>query len=156
MVLKENLNQFSLRIKELMRENGEMSRTDLSHVAQCDLHSITLWLNGIYYPRLHTLILLSNYFHTTIDFLLGQTESDIFIRSDSPISFSSRLNELMHEQKFSRYALAKKLGTKTTTVSKWLNQVNMPETINLIKLSKIFDVSIEYLVGLSTNEYIGN
>ena len=62
----------------------------------------------------------------------------------------------MHEQKFSRYALAKKLGTKTITVSKWLNQVNMPETINLIKLSKIFNVSIENLVGLSTNEYIRN
>lgn len=44
MVFKENLNQFSLHIKELMRENGEMFRTDLSYVAQCDLHSITLYL----------------------------------------------------------------------------------------------------------------
>ena len=155
MVIKENLNPFSLRIKELMRER-EMSPTDLSHVAQCDLHSITLWLKGIYYPRLNTLIFLSNFFHTTIDFLLGQTESDIFIRSDSPVPFSTRLKKLMYEQKYSRYSLAKELGTKTTTVSNWLNQVNLPETINLTKLSKIFDVSLEYLVGLSTKEYIEN
>lgn len=151
-MIDNDKQNFIQRLCELMKEHNEMTPTDLARAARCDLHAVCRWLDGRFFPRFAHLITLTNFFSVSIDFLLGLTEDDSLSRLDVPVLFSERLAELMKETNLTRYALAKKLEIKITTISKWFEQINMPETQTLIKMSRIFNVTIEYLVGLTSNE----
>lgn len=62
---------------------------------------------------------------------------------------SQRLKELRKSENMSQVALAKLIGVAQSNVSDWENDVSRPEYENLIKIAKIFDVSTDYLLGLS-------
>ena len=62
--------------------------------------------------------------------------------------FCERLKELRIEKGFGQVELAKALGVSKGIISLWENGLREPKLSNLIGLSKIFDVSIDYLVGL--------
>lgn len=47
----------------------------------------------------------------------------------------------------SNYQIAKQLEIEQSTISKWLNKNQVPETSSLIKLSSILDCSVEFLLG---------
>lgn len=138
---------FVIRLKELMKEN-EMRPIDLARITHCDYHAVVNWLNGTYLPRYSSLLSLRNYFQVSIDFLLGLTEDATFVNSSIRVTFTTRLEELMLQMKLTKYALAKKLSIGQPTVSRWFTNGTIPETTTLIKLSELFGVSIEYLVGL--------
>ena len=61
--------------------------------------------------------------------------------------FSEKLYELRKEKGFSQEELAEKLNVARQTISKWENGTTNPDTNNLIELSKIFEISIDELVG---------
>ena len=61
--------------------------------------------------------------------------------------FSEKLYELRKEKRFSQEELAEKLNVARQTISKWENGTTNPDTNNLIELSKIFEISIDELVG---------
>lgn len=63
-------------------------------------------------------------------------------------TFSIRLRELRTEKKLSMKELAKQIGTTDGTISNWENNINEPKISYLIKLSKFFGVSTDYLLGL--------
>ena len=50
--------------------------------------------------------------------------------------------------------LSQKLGVTKQTVSNWENDNIQPSIDMLIKLSKIFNVSTDYLLGLTPSNYI--
>lgn len=63
-------------------------------------------------------------------------------------NFGERLRELRHEKGIGQVSLAKELGVGKSIISLWeLNECE-PTLSNLIKLSKFFDVTIDYLAGL--------
>ena len=45
------------------------------------------------------------------------------------------------------YAVAKALGVDAKAVSKWLTGKSVPETVNLIKLANLADLSVDELLG---------
>ena len=47
--------------------------------------------------------------------------------------------------------LASLIGTTEKTVSRYENDQSKPDTYNLIQLACIFDLSVDYLLGLSDN-----
>ena len=48
--------------------------------------------------------------------------------------------------------LADKLNVSRQTVSKWENGICMPDTEKLIQLSEIFNVSTDYILGISKDK----
>lgn len=62
--------------------------------------------------------------------------------------FCERLKALRLEKNLSQPELAKLINVSNGMISFWENGVNEPTITNLIKLSKLFDVSTDYLVGL--------
>lgn len=68
------------------------------------------------------------------------------------ILFARRLKELRKSEGMSQSLLASKIGVAQSNVSDWENDISRPEYENLIKLAKIFDVTTDYLLGLS-DEY---
>ncbi|MCL2861582.1 MAG: helix-turn-helix domain-containing protein [Firmicutes bacterium] len=63
--------------------------------------------------------------------------------------FVKRLNELIKERGITRYRLSKDLGVNKQTITFWVDGINEPKIFYLYKLSKYFDVSADYLLGLS-------
>lgn len=62
--------------------------------------------------------------------------------------FSERLKELRIEKNVGQIELAKAINVSKGIISLWENNLREPKLSNLVALSKFFDVSIDYLVGL--------
>ena len=59
-----------------------------------------------------------------------------------------RINELRLALGWSQVELAKRLNVSKQTVSNWENDNIQPSTEMLVRLSKIFNVATDYLLGL--------
>lgn len=70
------------------------------------------------------------------------------------IEFKDRLKELRKERGLSQKELAKNLGYKSrSTIAKIEKGIIFPTSQNLIGISKLFDVSTDYLLGISDRKY---
>ncbi|HIT73585.1 MAG TPA: helix-turn-helix transcriptional regulator, partial [Candidatus Fimicola cottocaccae] len=75
------------------------------------------------------------------------------------MEFKERLKQLRKENNCTAYKLAKYLNYGASAISNYENGRNEPSIDVLIKISKFFDVSIDYLVGKSNVknfEYLKN
>ena len=63
--------------------------------------------------------------------------------------FKDNLKMLRQEKGIGQVELKKKLGVSKGIISLWENGLREPNMSSLIQLSKFFNVSIDYLVGLS-------
>lgn len=63
--------------------------------------------------------------------------------------FGERLRELRHEKNIGQVELSISVGVSKGIVSMWENGLREPTMSNLIALAKYFDVTIDYLVGLT-------
>lgn len=59
------------------------------------------------------------------------------------------IKELRKEQNLTQTQLAKQLSTTQDTISLWELGKSFPDILSIIKLCKIFNVSADYLLGLS-------
>ena len=66
--------------------------------------------------------------------------------------FCERLKELRLEKNISTTKLAENVGVSDATISRWENGLRTPIIDNLVSLAKFFDVSADYLIGLSDFE----
>ena len=62
-------------------------------------------------------------------------------------SFKDRLSEIRQENNLTRAQLAKKLSVSVRLISYWENGQRECDFDMLIELSRLFDVSIDYLLG---------
>ena len=67
---------------------------------------------------------------------------------------SERIYELRMSFGWTQVQLAQKLGVTKQTVSNWENDNIQPSIDMLVKLSKIFNVSTDYLLGLTPTNSI--
>ena len=65
------------------------------------------------------------------------------------MNFNVRLKQLRQKNKLTQSELADILGLKPTAISNYESKRNEPSFDKLIALSKYFDVSCDYLLGLS-------
>lgn len=63
--------------------------------------------------------------------------------------FAERLRELRQEKGLSMKQLAKELNTTDAAISNWENEINEPKISYLKSIAVYFNVSTDYLLGLS-------
>ncbi len=63
--------------------------------------------------------------------------------------FSIRLNRLLQENGISKYQLAKDSGISKSVLSDYCNGKVQPTAEAIVIIAKYFDVSADYLLGLS-------
>lgn len=66
------------------------------------------------------------------------------------VDFKKRLHDLRVDSDMSQKELGEKLGLKGVTISKYEIGGVAPQMKTIIQLSRIFDVSTDYLLGLSS------
>lgn len=63
--------------------------------------------------------------------------------------FKNNLKLLRQEKDIGQVELAKKLGVSKGIISLWENGLREPSMSSLIEIAKFFNVSIDFLVGLT-------
>ena len=63
--------------------------------------------------------------------------------------FSYRLTVLLDEHNMSQTQLAKKVGTTNVTICRYINGVRIPRIDVASKIASVFNVSLDYLLGIS-------
>lgn len=63
--------------------------------------------------------------------------------------FGKTLKQLRTEQKLSQRQLGEKIGFCNQTISFWESGGREPDLDALVKISKYFEVSVDFLLGLS-------
>jgi transcriptional regulator with XRE-family HTH domain len=58
-----------------------------------------------------------------------------------------KIKELREEQQLTQRELAEKLGSAQRNISNWENGISEPDCDTIMKLSELFDVSIDELLG---------
>ncbi|MPN48655.1 hypothetical protein SDC9_196266 [bioreactor metagenome] len=67
----------------------------------------------------------------------------------SEMDFATRLYELRENANLKQIELAQKINLKSSAISKYEKGLTQPNIETLIKLSEIFSVSVDYLIGIS-------
>lgn len=68
--------------------------------------------------------------------------------------FGLRLRELREGQKLSQEQLGRKVDRSKSVISSYENNIKFPPAEILVKMAVIFNVSLDYLVGIDKNEMI--
>ena len=63
--------------------------------------------------------------------------------------FSERLKELRIEKQLSQKELAEKISTGQSSISAWERGEREPLAHQLIDLARVFECSVDYLLGIS-------
>lgn len=67
--------------------------------------------------------------------------------------FSSRVKELLVKKGISKTKMAELVGITPSTASRYLSLMRVPNAQVIYKISKVLEVSADYLLGLSDNPY---
>ena len=70
---------------------------------------------------------------------------------DDMNNFQERLTELLEDNNMSRLKLAKEINSTSTTINGYFNKDYFPTLEIAIRISKYFNISLDYLFGLSEN-----
>lgn len=148
-----SLESFSKELNNLMTLEG-ISKRSLALQTGLQRKSIINWISGRFYPRYDALLVLAKYFKVSTDFLLGIDSEDNLGRVNDvkpenlqPV-FKQRLNSLMNLNNMTAYRLSKEIKIGQSTITKWTRYDSMPEVDALIKLSQVFNVAVDYLLGI--------
>ncbi len=63
--------------------------------------------------------------------------------------FAERLTDLRKEKQLSQAMLARQLGVSSAVICYWETDRSEPTAVNIVKLAEFFDVSADYLLGLT-------
>ena len=70
--------------------------------------------------------------------------------------FSDRLTVLLDENNMTQTQLAQKIGTSNVTICRYLTGERTPRIDVLTKIAYVFNVSLDYLLGLSEDKKVEN
>lgn len=137
---------FQKRISQLA-EDCDCTRTELRTNMNVSSTALSSAITYGIIPTTKTLVKMADFFDVSLNYLLGKTESDNFIRSEKEVSFHERLSELCAEKNVSYYKVGLDCGIYDSLISHWFKKGFIP-TIELIEiLSDYFNVSPDYLLG---------
>lgn len=72
------------------------------------------------------------------------------------MAFAERLKELRKQAHLTQVELSKRLGVGQSSYADWERGKKKPTQENLVKLSQVLNVTIDYLVGNSDEEITNN
>lgn len=68
------------------------------------------------------------------------------------MSFGQRLKELRKQRKWSQKDLCSKINVAQSMITQYENDQKFPSSETLVSIAKTFDVSLDYLMGISKNK----
>lgn len=153
------------RIKQLRKERG-MTQTELGNELGVIKQTISSWETGVSNPSNETLAIMAKFFGVSVDYLLGTENSSNQLSSDMRINnsfskqnycfffddllkdiFISRLKKSLTKKELSTDEFSKIISFDTEKCDAYLIGKYEPLLEDLIEISKVLNVSTDYLLG---------
>ena len=138
-------SEFQKRINELV-EDADIKKADLAKEGKFDYRSLS---NALVYgiiPTTPTLVKMADYFHVSVNYLLGRTDKNEYIES-SKTTFQERFENLCREKRVTHYKVSRDCFFDKSNISRWLSKGYLPTLEILDMIAKYFNVSIDYILG---------
>ena len=143
---------FAERLKELMALEG-LTDFGLAQATGITLKCVHTWTRNIFYPKVKALLILSDYFKVSIDYLLGvsnvieeRTLKSITVEQAQE-SVVKCLEKYRAEEEIKYGRLARLLSVEQGTLMRWIKKGAMPETTILIRIAELLGITLEELLG---------
>lgn len=139
---------FQNRFVEFADELEEKSKSKRAKIIGI---SNTTYSNAYNYgiiPKTASLIRIADYFNTSIEFLIGNTDNDRFEKSSYKVQFKERLTELQKEKGIATvYELSQLIHIHRNNIAQWYKLDCIPLIDDLSIIADFFKVSVDYLLG---------
>ncbi len=142
-----NSYMISKRLKELIQEENIKIKVLVERLNITNPTKIYDWLNGRNQPNLVNLVKLADYFHCSIEYLIGRTDDNSVTEFKVCPPFDERLRAVMKERNVTQYRLILDKIVNPSHFTRWMKEKYNPELSSLIKLADYLNVSIDYLIG---------
>ena len=141
--------EYGQRIKEL-REKENVSQRQLAEALGVTRSSINQFEQQYDIIPIKRLNQIANFFHVSIDYLLGLTETKQYKNNRFEIDFelsSKRLKEWRKSKKLTQQKLGEKLNASSFVIIHHENQRTILNTPFLYELCTKYHISADYLLG---------
>mgnify|MGYP000897822203 FL=1 len=139
------LARFSERLKELMADNG-LNTLSLEKATGCTNSNISKWLHCKKAPTLNSLIILSDFFECSLDYLTGRSDDMSRGTITNVSTFKDRLTALIQSSGKTVFRISKEIPIPNSQLYKFLKG-QTPTLLTLYRIAEYFDCSIDYLAG---------
>ena len=139
------LARFSERLKELMADNG-LNTLSLEKATGCTNSNISKWLHRKKAPTLNSLIILSDFFECSLDYLTGRSDDMSRGTITTVSTFKDRLTALIQSSGKTVFRISKEIPIPNSQLYKFLKG-QTPTLLTLYRIAEYFDCSIDYLAG---------
>lgn len=136
------MSNFKDSLKELLKDE-EIKPSELARRTKISKGLISNYLTGVTCPTVKNLVKLADYFKVSCDYLLGLTYDDNYVNKNNSKKFEQIILPLILKKYKSIREFEKE---NELTYNNWRGN-SFPYIDTLIKLSEIFGVSVDYLLG---------
>ncbi len=150
------VNNLNLKYKSL-REDNDKTQQEIADFLNEKRSTYSKWESGYNDIPLEKANELANYYHTSLDYLLGLSNKHLKIDKNLNIDWqkiSSRLKTLRKEHKLTQTELGNKVGFLQKTYSQYENVTFKITTNKLLYIAKFYNVSMDYLTGRLDKKHI--
>ncbi len=147
-----------MRLKEI-RINNNCSQQDVAEILGVKRNTYTMWELEHDKIPLTKLIKLAEHFNVSLDYIFEFTDLETYpeCHKFNKDLYLTRIKEIRKYKKVTQEALAKKLNTTNSVISRYEKGETFILTMFLIQYCKIFNVSADYLLGKIDNpKYLKN
>lgn len=137
---------FQKRILELIDEQN-CSKKNFALLVKVNKEVITRATVYAIIPSVRSLIKIADSLDLSFPYLLGETDENIFYKTDNPTTFHIRIEELRKERKTKYSIIAAKMSFQKNSFYEWLRTKSIPCLEYLEEIAKYFSSSIDYLLG---------
>lgn len=140
------LSKLSETLNEVIDIRG-LTKSSLAEGSGIPVSCISQYANGKQAPYLDTIIKLADYLRCSIDYLLGRTDdsSEKIYKPCPP--FAERLEGLRKKKNWTSQYIYSQEGISKSSYYSWRRGESMPTLENLVALAKVFDCSVDYILG---------
>ncbi len=138
------------------REELEMTQEELGFVFGVSRYTVHGWENAHDTMPFNKLIKFCNLYNYSLDFVVGfvRTNNKYDKINTDKYKIGAKLKQLRNELNLSQQALADDCGISQTTYSGYETGNYLINTITIYTICKNYNISMDWLVGRSTQKYI--
>ncbi len=139
---------FQDRFIELVSDLEIKTKTEIASTINITYATFSKIYNYGIFPTVPLLIRIADFFNVSIDYLIGNTDNDTFIKAERTKTFQERLYELRIESNIPTiYKLAELIHIHRNNIAQWNNHNSIPLIDDVELIADYFNVSIDYLLG---------
>ncbi len=133
------------RITELLTEKNISNKT-FAQAIGVNVSTVGRWKRNAKYMRLSQILKVANYFHCSLDFLVGRSETVIDFQPKECPPFYEHLRVLIEKKGISRNRINQETRIKSSHFVDWKNGAD-PHIFSLIELADYLEITLDVLIG---------